>query len=87
MFNRLYRRAVDRLLIRRHHLTDYFFCIQPLDPSGRLQDIFSLASKFTVELETHPVDPEEYEFLAGGEDLPLDGRSSDCAPVHGTARG
>lgn len=69
VFNRLYRGVVDRALGRRHHLTDFFFSLPPLHPPGRLQRIFSLASESVVELETHPVNPEEYRFLAGGEIL------------------
>jgi predicted glycoside hydrolase/deacetylase ChbG (UPF0249 family) len=67
LFNRLYRGLVDRILARRHHLSDYFFSLLPLDPRGRLQHIFSLARTHTVELETHPANPEEYDFLMGQE--------------------
>jgi hypothetical protein len=65
--NRLYRRAVDRLLARRHQLTDFFFSLPPLNPSSRVKRIFSLASKFNVEVETHPVNPDEYRFLTEGD--------------------
>ena len=65
--NRLYRRALDRLLARRHRVTDFFFSLMPLDPLGRVQKIFSLARKFSVEVETHPVNPDEYRFLESGE--------------------
>ena len=65
--NRLYRQVVDRMLARRHRLTDFLFSLPPLEPSGRLQHIFSLARQFIVELETHPVNPDEYRFLTGGE--------------------
>ena len=75
--NRLYRQAVDCLLARRHRLTDFFFSLEPLEPPGRLQRIFTLARQFVVEVETHPVNPEEYRFLAGDkifrwvEDCPI----------------
>jgi chitin disaccharide deacetylase len=65
--NRFYRKFVDRLLSRRHRLTDYFFSLQPFEPPGRLQRIFSLAREAVVEVVTHPVKPEELRFLAGGE--------------------
>lgn len=65
--NRLYRKVVDHMLARRHRLTDFFFSLEPLEPSGRLQRIFSLARQFVVEVGTHPVNPKEYRFLAGGE--------------------
>jgi predicted glycoside hydrolase/deacetylase ChbG (UPF0249 family) len=64
--NRLYRRGVDRMLAKRHLVTDVFFSLPPLEPQ-RLQRIFSAAREFVVEVETHPVNPEEHKFLAGGE--------------------
>ncbi len=64
---RLYRKVVDRSLARRHRLGDFFFSLHPLEPPGRLQRIYSLARQFAVELETHPVLPEQYRYLAGGE--------------------
>jgi hypothetical protein len=67
LLNRLYRRGIDRVLARRHAMTDFFFSLPPLEPPARLANIFSLARKFTVEVETHPVNPAEYRFLAGGE--------------------
>ncbi len=66
-WNRLYRRIVDRMLARRHRVTDFFFSLPPLEPPSRLQRIFSLARQFTVEMETHPVNPDEYRFLTEGE--------------------
>jgi chitin disaccharide deacetylase len=63
--NRFYRNLVDRMLARRHRLTDFFFSLPPLEPAERLQRIFSLARQHVVELETHPVNPEEYWFLMG----------------------
>ena len=65
--NHLYRRFVDRGLARRHSLTDYFFSLAPLEPASRLRRIFSLANQFSVEVETHPVNPDEHHYLAGGE--------------------
>jgi len=67
LYNRLYRKGVDRMLARRHRLADFFFSLPPLQPAERLRRIFSLARLSVVELETHPVNPEEYRFLAGGE--------------------
>jgi len=64
--NRFYRSLLDRILARRHRLTDFFFSLPPLEPAERLQRIFSLAQTHVVELETHPVNPAEYEFLNGG---------------------
>lgn len=64
-FNRLYRSIADRILARRHLVTDFFFSIAPLEPLDRLRKIFSLARTFTVEVETHPALPEEHTFLTG----------------------
>lgn len=65
--NRLYRKAVDRMLARRHRLVDFLFSLTPLEPVDRLRGISSLACQHVVELETHPVNPEEYRFLNGDE--------------------
>ena len=64
--NRMYRRLVDRSLARHHQLTDYFFSLPPLAPESRLRRIFSLARQLTVEVETHPANPEEHRYLVGG---------------------
>jgi len=65
--NRTYRRIVDSILLRRQLSADYLFSLTPLNSPGRLQWIFSLARRHVVEVETHPVQPGEYRFLAGGE--------------------
>ena len=67
LVNRLYRRLVDRRLARRYRLTDFFFSLPPLEPASRLSRIFSLAREHVVEVETHPVNAEEYRFLVEGE--------------------
>lgn len=67
--NKMYRAAVDRILARRHQITNYFFSLPPLEPRSRIDEIFSMAGHSTVEVETHPVNPEEYRFLTSGEVL------------------
>jgi hypothetical protein len=67
--NRLYRKIGDYVLAKRHPSADLFFSLAPLKPPDRLERIFSLAHRQVVELETHPVNPEEYRFLTGGEIL------------------
>jgi hypothetical protein len=75
--NRFYRGRIDRKLAHRHRLVDFFFSLAPLEPANRLQEIFSCARRFVVEVETHPVNPNEYRFLESGEivrrcrDLPI----------------
>lgn len=65
LLNRTYRRIVDRELARRHRLRDLFFSIAPIEP-GRLERIYLLSQQFIVEVETHPVEPNEYRYLTGG---------------------
>jgi hypothetical protein len=67
LVNRLYRKEVDRRLTRRHRLVDFLYNLLPLQPESRLQRIFSQAREAVVELETHPVNPDEYRFLTSGE--------------------
>lgn len=63
--NRLYRSLIDRHLAKRHHVTDFFFSLPPLEPKERLDRIFAIAAHSVVELETHPINPQEHEFLTG----------------------
>jgi chitin disaccharide deacetylase len=66
LINRLYRKHIDDRLVRRHRLVDYLFALPPLQPE-RLQRMFSLARNHSVEVETHPIHPAEYNFLTQGE--------------------
>ncbi len=85
--HRVFRRLTDAALTSRYRVADFFFPLIPLDPPARLQRIFSLASRSVVEVETHPVNPDEYRFLAGGEifrcagDSPI-ARSYEIARSH-----
>jgi|SRR5215470_2759744 len=65
--NRIYRRTVDRKLVRRHRTVDYLFPLLPLEPRSRLERILSLALQHTVEVETHPINSDEYAFLTGSD--------------------
>jgi hypothetical protein len=65
--NRRYRAWVDGRLKRRHRLVDFLFALAPVDGLDRLQRIFVLAQRAVVELETHPVNPDEYRFLTSSE--------------------
>lgn len=75
--NRFYRGSVDRRLQQRHRLVDYLFSLAPVEPADRLQRIVSLARHAVVELETHPVNPDEYRFLTRGEAF---GKLADISP-------
>jgi hypothetical protein len=66
LINRLYRRGIDGFLRRaRYRLTDYFFHLAPIG-AARLGTIARLAREHVVEVETHPADAREYQFLTGG---------------------
>ena len=67
MGNRVYRQVVDRILARKHRVVDFFGSLSPVNPTERLQRIFSLARHSVVELEAHPTNQEEYQFLMEGE--------------------
>lgn len=67
VINRLYRQFVDHLLQRRHILLDCLFNLAPLEHRDHVKRIFSLAQRLAVEVEVHPVNPEEYKFLMDGE--------------------
>jgi hypothetical protein len=43
-----------------------------------MQRIFNLAQRFIVELETHPINSEEYEFLTGAQFLTW---TTECPPA------
>jgi predicted glycoside hydrolase/deacetylase ChbG (UPF0249 family) len=72
--NRLYRARQDRALARRHLLTDYFFSLCPIEKPGRLASIYALARHGVVEVETHPVNSNEYRYLTAAQSggFPLD---------------
>ncbi len=66
LLNRFYRNAVDRRLAKRHRIVDYLFALSPLEPRERLERISRLARTNMIEVETHPVNPDEFKFLAAG---------------------
>jgi predicted glycoside hydrolase/deacetylase ChbG (UPF0249 family) len=66
------RNAVFRQLTRvamagRYRSVDFLFSLPPLEPRERLTRIFSLGRKSLVEVETHPINPDEYRFLTEGD--------------------
>lgn len=67
--NRAYRSMVDRWLARRHPLADYFFSLESCLKFGRLARVFELASAADVELMTHPIRANEFEYLMSGTHL------------------
>jgi predicted glycoside hydrolase/deacetylase ChbG (UPF0249 family) len=87
--NRFYRQALDRRLARKYRLVDYLFSLAPLQPRERLDRVLSLARRGVVEMETHPIQDDEYAFLTEGEccrwagDVPI-ARGFDA--LHGVNR-
>lgn len=74
-FFRLYSRV---LLGGRYRVMDFLFSLPPFAPAVRMQRMFNLARRFIVEMETHPINPEEYRFLTGGDLLRW---TTDCPPA------
>lgn len=62
-FNRFYRHILDAIVSGRFISTDYFFSILPLQNSRRHRAIFDLAVGSGVEIEVHPENAGEREFL------------------------
>jgi chitin disaccharide deacetylase len=65
--NRSYRQYVDRYLRRRYKTADYFFALEHRNRDSHLKRVFALAETATVELMTHPVRRDDFEFLMSDE--------------------
>jgi predicted glycoside hydrolase/deacetylase ChbG (UPF0249 family) len=66
VLNRWYRARVDRLLARRHKLTDHFFSLSQQLANGGLERVLALAQMQDVELMVHPAWPVEWDWLHAG---------------------
>jgi len=66
LLNRMYRQALDRKMAKRHRMVDFLFLLPPLEPRQRLDRIRLHAREHLVEVETHPINREEYGFLTNG---------------------
>lgn len=62
-FNLLYRHILDIWISRRFLSTNCFFSIAPVKNQERLRNIINRAAKETIEIEVHPENVEEIEFL------------------------
>lgn len=65
--NRTYRGLVDSWLSRRYRLTDYFFDLLQCMREKKFERVARLARSSSVEIMTHPIVPEETEYLHGTE--------------------
>ena len=73
--NRIYRQWQDRMIARRHRVADYLFSLPQLKSRERLERVLKLAGNFNVEIETHPVNRDEYNALVNGEIKSLLGKA------------
>jgi predicted glycoside hydrolase/deacetylase ChbG (UPF0249 family) len=72
--NWLYRRALDRWVVKRYRTTDYFFALSQRLTDTRLAAVAQLARQANVELMTHPIVSEERDLLLSpGFELQLAG--------------
>ena len=62
-FNLLYRHILDICISKRFISTDCFFSIAPVQNHERLRNIVNRAANETIEIEVHPENAEEIEFL------------------------
>ncbi len=67
--NRGYRGLVDRALARHYILTDFFFSLEQCLKTRQTARVFQLARTATVELMTHPSNPDELRYLMSDECL------------------
>lgn len=65
-WNRWFRRQQDKRLAQHYYLTDFLFSLFPLEPESYLQKKINFAKTFRVEIETHPANDNEYQFLMSG---------------------
>jgi hypothetical protein len=65
----MYRRWVDRVLVRRYRLTDYFFSLSRCLKTKTIDRVYELAKSATVELMAHPVVPIERSYLTSSAHL------------------
>jgi chitin disaccharide deacetylase len=77
LFNLFYRQLLDGIVSRRFISTDSFFSILPLQNYERLRNIFHRAASSNVEIEVHPENANEIDFLLSDQFLSL--MESTCA--------
>ena len=67
IFNSFYRHLLDSVVNSRFISTDSFFSILPLVNQRRLKDILNRSTISDVEIEVHPENLEEIEFLLSNQ--------------------
>ncbi|MCG7851117.1 MAG: ChbG/HpnK family deacetylase [Methanosarcinaceae archaeon] len=69
IFNRLYRRLIDKWATRHYICTDSFFSIEPVSDRSRVETIVHSALSSNVELMVHPAEAVQFEYLMSREFL------------------
>lgn len=64
--NSAFRYYAKLMLARSYRTVDCLFALPPVEPK-RLLHIFSMSRDVTIEVETHPTNPVEFEFLTCGD--------------------
>jgi predicted glycoside hydrolase/deacetylase ChbG (UPF0249 family) len=85
--NRMYRRRVDTWLARDYALVDYFFSLEDCLLRGRLSRAVGLAETATVEIMTHPANPDEFRYLMSDSFAGVLRRLGSLAPGARTGTG
>ena len=67
ILNRLYRQMLNLYISKRYLSTDYFFDIVSIRKYDRLKKVASLAVNKKVEIEVHPENKDEFNFILSGE--------------------
>ncbi len=65
--NRAYRALVDHWVSRKYRLADYFFDLSQSIREKKLDRVIVLAKSNMVELMTHPIIPQEADYLMSDE--------------------
>lgn len=61
--NYLYRKCTDCILLKRHVVTDYFYALPQLIREQKFDNIIELSKTMYVEIMTHPINKNEFNFL------------------------
>ena len=65
LLNRLYRFILNVYISKKFISTDYFYSIAPVQNYERIRNFINRANNEAVEIEVHPEDDEETEYLHG----------------------
>jgi predicted glycoside hydrolase/deacetylase ChbG (UPF0249 family) len=69
LFNRLYRKYMDEFLRKKYIITDSLFSLPEVIKFKKIEKIIELSKSSVVELETHPEEEADFNWL--NKNLPL----------------